>query len=106
MKSKMKKTAAVVLLFSMAAGTGYSQPGMEQVSAASGPRLSKKKVVIKEKKSAMITLKNKAGAKKIKWSITNKRVATIKAKSGSVTVKGKKAGNTTGHSGSIQAENS
>lgn len=94
MKSKMKKTAAVVLLFSMAAGTGYSQPGMEQVSAASGPRLSKKKVVIKEKKSAMITLKNKAGAKKIKWSITNKRVATIKAKSGSVTVKGKKAGNT------------
>lgn len=94
MNSKMKKTAAVVLLFSMAAGMVHSYPEMEQVSAASGPKLSKKKVVIKQGKSAKITLKNKAGAKKIKWSIANKRVATIKAKSASVNVKGKKAGNT------------
>lgn len=104
MNSKMKKAAAVVMLFSMLAGMEHSHPGMRYVSAASGPKLSKKIVEIKKGKSAKITLKNKAGAKKIKWSIANKRVAQIKAKNAKaqgtkvsgafVTVKGKKAGQT------------
>ncbi len=94
MNSKMKETAAVVLLFSMLVGMEHSHPGMDHVSAASGPKLSKKKVEIKKGRLTKITLKNKVGAKKIKWSISNKRVATIKKKGASVTVKGKKAGKT------------
>lgn len=94
MNSKMKKTTAVLMLFAMIAGTVCVRDDGKYVSAASGPKLSKKKIEIPKGKAAKLTLKNKTGAKKIKWSAANKNVIQIKGKNASVTVKGKKAGKT------------
>lgn len=62
--------------------------------AASKPKLSKTRVVIRKGKRAKVTLKKKSGAKKIKWSIGNKKTASIKAKKEAVTITGKKPGKT------------
>lgn len=93
MNSKMRKTTAAAVLFAMAAGT-VCHGGADTVSAASAPKLSKKKIMIEKGNTARITLKNKTGARKIKWSVSNKKVVQLKGKNAAVTVKGRKAGNT------------
>lgn len=93
MYKRMKKAIAVLLFCAMLAGMVFPY-GAGNVLAAGQPKLSKKSITVQKGKQKKITLKKKAGAKKIKWSIGSKKIATIKAKKATVTVKGKKAGQT------------
>ncbi len=93
MQRKMKKPIAVLLFCTMMAGMVFPYDA-GNVLAAAQPRLSKKNITIQKGSQKKITLKKKAGAKKIKWSIGSKKIATIKAKKATVTVSGKKAGQT------------
>ena len=70
-------------------------PADVDLAAAAKPKLSKKSITVKKGKSVTVSLKKNAAAKKIKWKIANKKVASIKAKKkGKVTVRGKKVGKT------------
>ncbi len=70
-------------------------PADVDLAAAVTPKLSKKSVTVKKGKSVTVTLKKSKVAKKIKWKIANKKVATVKAKKkGKAVVRGKKAGKT------------
>lgn len=92
-----KKTLAAVMAFVLAVTVALSVTS-GTVSAASRPKLSKKKVVLTitdVKKKPVVTLKvkgvSKKTAKKARWSTSNKSVATVKK--GKVTAK--KAGKAT-----------
>lgn len=89
-KKVLALTLGAALVVSSLSGTGTAQ-------AAAKPKLSKAKLTIKVGKKAALTLKNvKAKQRgKVKWSVSNKKVAGITAKKKNVvTVKGKKAGKT------------
>ncbi|MCI8364721.1 MAG: hypothetical protein HFG34_07195 [Eubacterium sp.] len=70
-------------------------PADVDLAAAATPKLSRKSITVKKGKSVTVSLKKSTAAKKIKWKIANKKVASIKAKKkGKVTVRGKKVGRT------------
>lgn len=91
MMNKMRKAVAIPMICAMLAGA-VGMYDMGDAQAAAGPRLSNTSVTVQKGKSKKITLKKKAGAKKIKWSVSNKRVLELKQKDASATVKGKKIG--------------
>lgn len=93
MYRRMKKPISVLLFFALLAGMIFPCD-LGGVFAAGQPKLSKKSITIQKGKQKKITLKKKAGVKKIKWSIGSKKIATIKAKKASVTLKAKKPGET------------
>lgn len=93
MNTRTKKQLAVLMSGIMLAGAVLPYDAGNTL-AASKPKLSKKSVVIRKGKQAKVSLKKKAGATKIKWSIGSKKTASIKAKKASVTITGKRAGQT------------
>lgn len=93
MNTRKKKHIAVLMSGIMLAGAVLPYDAGNTL-AASKPKLSNKRVVIQKGKQANVSLKKKSGASRIKWSIGNKKTASIKAKKASVTIKGKKAGQT------------
>lgn len=87
-KKVLALSLGVALVVSSLSGTGTAQ-------AAAKTKLSKAKLTIKAGKKATLILKNvkKKQLKKVKWSISNKKVAVITVKKKNVvSVKGKKAG--------------
>ena len=94
MNSMHKKRVAVGMCLVMLAGTVFPYGAENSLAAKRKPSLSKKSVTVQKGKSVKVSLKNKAGAKKIKWSVKNKKVASIKKKKASVTIRGLKAGST------------
>lgn len=89
-KKVLALTLGAALVVSSLSGTGTAQ-------AAAKTKLSKAKLTIKAGKKTTLTLKNvKAKQRgKVKWSVSNKKVAAITAKKKNVViVKGKKAGKT------------
>lgn len=93
MNTRKRKWVAAAMSCILLAGAVLPYEAANML-AASKPKLSKTRVVIRKGKKAKVTLKKKSGATKIKWSIGNKKTASIKAKKATVTVTGKKAGNT------------
>lgn len=91
MRNKMRKAVVVPLVCAVLAGTAGTYNGGE-AQAAAGPKMSKARITLNKGASKKVTVKNKAGASNFKWSVSNKKVAQIKAKGAVVTVKGKKAG--------------
>ena len=92
-RTYFKKTAAVMLAFAfMAASIGVPPTQTTESAAASKIKLSKTKLSLALGKSTTIQLKNvkKKDADKIKWTTSNKKVATVSPKNGSAktTVKG------------------
>ena len=83
---KLKKGFAVILIFVLS----ISMVPTINVSAAKKVKLNKNKATIYVGKTISLKLKN--NKKKIKWSSSNKKVATVNNKG---KVKGKKAGRTT-----------
>lgn len=83
-KSWIKKAMAVFMAVSLIV-SGVAVPGAVQAKAK--PKLNKKKVTLKVGKAVKLKLKNAKG--KIKWSSSNKSVATVSKKG---KVKAKKAG--------------
>ncbi len=87
-KKVLALSLGAALVVSSLSGTGTAQ-------AAAKTKLSKAKLTIKAGKKATLILKNvkKKQLKKVKWSISNKKVAGITVKKKNVvSVKGKKAG--------------
>lgn len=87
-KKVLALSLGAALVVSSLSGTGTAQ-------AAARTKLSKAKLTIKAGKKATLILKNvkKKQLKKVKWSISNKKVAGITVKKKNVvSVKGKKAG--------------
>lgn len=87
-KKVLALSLGAALVVSSLSGTGTAQ-------AAARTKLSKAKLTIKAGKKATLILKNvkKKQLKKVKWSISNKKVAVITVKKKNVvSVKGKKAG--------------
>lgn len=87
-KKVLALSLGAALVVSSLSGTGTAQ-------AAAKTKLSKAKLTIKAGKKATLILKNvkKKQLKKVKWSISNKKVAVITVKKKNVvSVKGKKAG--------------
>ena len=83
---QIKKVLAIVIALVLS----ISMMQTTNVSAATNAKLNKKKATIYVGKT--VTLKLKNNKKKVKWSSSNKRVATVSSKG---KVKGKKAGKAT-----------
>ena len=84
---KVLKMAAWLLVMAMLM-TGVPMPST--VFAGKAPKLNCKKATIKVGKTKKLKVKN-AGRKKVKWSSSKKKVATVSSKG---LVKGKSAGRT------------
>ncbi len=95
MYKKFKRCLAGCLTLALALGTLVTGTSSSEVAAASKAKLSKKKITLRVGKTKKVKVKKSAG-KKIKWSIKNKKIASIKKSSKkAVKVKGKKKGSTT-----------
>ena len=88
LKRYLLKTLVLSMLLSITICCGQTFAAKKGVSF----KLSKKVVKIKKKKSKTIKVKKLKGAKKVKWSISDKSVAKIKRSKKSVKVIGKKDG--------------
>lgn len=89
MRNKLKRTAATALAVLLCAGMAYSP-----ADAAKKAKISKTKLTLKVGQSKTLSVKNlsKKKAKKLKWSTSNKKVATVNKKG---KVAAKKAGKAT-----------
>lgn len=92
MKRRIFKSLCVfVLLFALlVTSNGLSQVASAAKKKTKAPKLSSKTVKLQVGKSKKVKLKNKPAKAKVKWTVKNKKVATVK--NGKIT--GKKAGNT------------
>ena len=84
---KVLKAAAWAMTFAMVV-TGTGLP--VSVTAAKKPKLNRKKATVRVGKTLKLRVKN-AGKKKVKWSSSKKKIATVNKKG---KVKGKKPGKT------------
>ena len=84
---KVLKAAAWAMTFAMVV-TGTGMP--VSVTAAKKPKLNRKKATVRVGKTLKLRVKN-AGKKKVKWSSSKKKIATVNKKG---KVKGKKPGKT------------
>lgn len=91
---KLRKAIAGALVLALTA-TGVGTGAPDSNAAAKKPKLKKKKISVVKNKTAKIQIKGKK-IKKTKWSVKNRKIATLsKKKKTSVVVKGKKYGKTT-----------
>ena len=93
--NKASKRVLAVLVCAVVAFAVLFAAAVSNPSYAAKPKLSKNTITLKVKKTATIKVKN--ANKKVKWSTTNKKIATIKKTKGkyrqTVTIKaGKKKG--------------
>ena len=91
MRSLKKLVMAVIFMICLTsvAFIGTSLTGMENVQAASEIKISPKKVYISKGKTTKLYINIKGTKSKVKWSSTNKRIATVNSKG---IVKGVKKG--------------
>lgn len=93
----MRKSRILSLFLVVAMMVSLSGAGLQDVQAAKKKAAKTTKITVKKGNSKKVTIKKakKAKAKKIKWTIKNKKIASVK-KSGKygIKVKGKKVGTT------------
>lgn len=77
MSRMMKKISAIVMAFVVAFGLMSVTTGTTQVEAAKKVSISSTKKTLEQGKSTTLSLKNAKGT--VKWSVSNSKVATIKA---------------------------
>ena len=84
----MKKIKKIIV-FMLVVALSFSSLSINNVSAASKVKINKKKVVLYVGKTTTLKLKN--NKKKIRWTSSNKKIATVSKKG---KVKAKKVGKT------------